>query len=378
MYDISELRKKIDEIDSQLLPLFLKRMECSHGVAEYKRANNIPILDKEREQQILDGKMAKVSDELKIPVRDFFAGIMKISRAAQAKALAGSDAANVLLESFADRPIKSDPIVAYQGIPGANSETALIKFFGEDCKKVNVMTFGEVFDAIDRFDADFGVIPLENSSTGSISASLELLEKRSFYIVGEVEVNIDHCLVGLKGAELRDIRKVYSHEQGYMQCKEFFSQYPKMAFEPYHNTAMAAKLISGMGDQSIAAVADRRTAELYGLDILAENISSVPVNITRFAIVAKQGISTSDCNKISILFTLPNESGALSDVLSIFAENQLNLVKIESRPSHDGTFQYMFFVDFEGNLSDSSIQSVIAQLSQATASLRILGNYPAC
>ncbi len=375
MYDIETLRKQIDEIDAQLLPLFLSRMECSHGVAEYKRANNMPILDKEREKQILDSKMAKVADVLKVPVRDFFAAIMKISRMAQAKELLTSASHTEWLSGFTDGTPKSDPTVAYQGIPGANSETALIKFFGEDTKKTNVMTFSEVLDAVEQGDADYGILPIENSSTGSISGVYDLLEKRDFYIIGEVTVDIDHCLVGLKGAELRDIRSVYSHEQGYMQCKEFFKSYPKMEFQPYYNTAIAAKLIAGLGDTSNAAIADRRTAELYGLDILADNISSVETNVTRFIVVAKSGLVNKNCNKISIMFTLPHESGALCKVLSTFSDNGLNLVKIESRPSRTGSFEYLFFVDFEGNLQNPQISDIMAEISVSTASFRILGNY---
>lgn len=375
MYDLKILRQRIDKIDSELLPLFLKRMECSHHIAEYKRSNNLPILDKIREDQILKDKMSKVSDELKIPVRNFFAEIMKISRMSQAKDLSDPNNLDLWLKDFDDSVCVNAPIVAYQGIPGANSETALIKFFGEGCKKTNVMTFGEVMDEVSLSTADFGIIPIENSSTGSILASLDLLEKRNLYIVGEVEVEIDHCLVGLKGAKLRDIRKVYSHEQGYMQCREFFVKYPQMTFEPYHNTALAAKMISGLDDISIAAVSDRRAAELYGLDVLAESISSVLNNVTRFVVVAKRGQLNPNHNKTSILFTLPNESGSLNSVLSIFADNNINLLKIESRPSRDGSFQYMFFMDFEGNLLDSHIKSIIAELSTATASLKILGSY---
>lgn len=375
MYDIKLLRNKIDEIDSQLLPLFLSRMECSHQVADYKRANNLPVLDKEREKQILADKAAKVSDENKDAVKSFFAGIMAISRAAQTKDLTTASADLFKLEKFDSDELNSDPIVAYQGIPGANSETALIKFFGEECKKTNVMTFGEVADAVEAGNADFGVLPVENSSTGSISGVLDLLEKRDLYIIGEVAVEIDHCLVGMKGAELRDIRTVYSHEQGYMQCKAFIDSYPKMEFAPYHNTAMAAKMISGLGDISNAAIADRRTAQLYGLDILAENISSIGTNITRFAIIAKHGHLDPGYNKISIMFTLPHKSGALSSLLSVLADEGLNLVKIESRPSHNGSFEYIFFVDFEGNLLDEKINNVMAQIASSTASLKILGNY---
>ena len=375
MQDLTDIRKKIDEIDSRLLPLFLDRMECSHQVAEYKQANNLPVLDKERESMIIKDRLSKVSDDLKEPVHDFFSNIMRISRNAQTKELSSSPDFSTLLNVFSKEDLKADPVVAYQGVPGANSETALLKFFGPECKKINVMTFGEVFDSIESGKADFGIIPLENSSTGTISASFDLFEKRDFYIVGEVDVNIEHCLVGFPDAQLKDIRKVFSHEQGFMQCKEFFVKYPKMSFEPYHNTAMAAKMIAGLGDPSNAAIADPRTAELYGLKVLANGISSSDINITRFAIVSKKGRLNKDFNKISILFTLPDESGALSRVLSVFASNSLNLTKLESRPSHNQAFQYMFFVDFEGNLLDQNVLNVLKKLSQATASLKILGNY---
>ncbi len=375
MPDLNDLRKQIDEIDSSLLPLFLKRMECSMGVAEYKIANNIPVLDQSREAQILNDKIAKVADELKIPVRDFFASIMKISRGMQARTIAKSSRGISCLNSFSNESLLPNPTVAYQGIPGANSETALIKFFGEDTKKTNVMTFGEVLDAVENGDADYGVLPLENSSTGSISGAYDLLEKRSLYIIGEVNVDIEHCLVALPDAELRDIRKVYSHEQGYMQCKKFIDGYPKMEFHPYHNTAMAAKMISGLGDTSCAAIADSRTASLYGLQVLASNISSIGTNITKFVVVAKKGLLCPGNNKVSIMFTLPHRSGALCSVLSVFSDNGLNLLKILSRPSHDGNFEYIFFIDFEGNLLEEGVQSVIAELEASTEFLKVLGNY---
>lgn len=375
MYDLKDLRNKIDEIDSKLLPLFLERMECSRNVAEYKRANNMPVFDKEREEQILDDKAKKVDAGQASAVRDFFAGIMSISRAAQIKALADTESFGALLKDFGSASVRTNPTVVYQGIPGANSETALLKYFGEACEKRNVMTFAEVADAVLSGEADFGILPLENSSTGSISGVLDLFEKHSLYIIGEVSVGIDHCLVGIKGAELRDIRTVYSHEQGYMQCKKFFDNYPKMEFTPYHNTAMAAKMISGIGDPSVAAIADRRCSELYGLDILAENISSIGTNITRFAVISKKGILDNGSGKVSIIFTLPNQSGALSSLLSVFSDSGLNLVKIESRPSHNGSFEYIFFVDFEGNLNDPRVKDVLSVLNTMSASLKILGNY---
>lgn len=374
MADINKIRKEIDQIDKELLPLFLKRMDCSHLVAEYKIANNMPILDKEREQEILRDKAAQVCDSLKESVVDFYSSIMRISRNAQQREIFEAAVQNQW--EFPTKPLIENPTVAYQGIPGANSETALMEFFGEKCKKVNVMTFGEVLDAIDDGAADYGILPIENSSTGSISATYDLLSGRNFYILGEVKININHCLVAPQDAEIRDIKKVYSHEQGFMQCKDFFRNHPKMVFEPYHNTALAAKMISGLGDPSVAAIADHRTASLYNLKVLADNISSTSTNITRFVVISKSGYINSDCNKTSILFTLPDESGALSHILQVFADCELNLAKIQSMPNPAASFEYMFFVDFEGNLENPQTIGALNELSKKCASLRILGNYP--
>ncbi len=375
MNELENLRKQIDEIDAELLPLFLKRMDCSAAIAKYKKANNLPVLDRVREKEILDNKTALADKDKSTAVRDFFSAIMSISSASQKKILA-PDAADVDLCKIFDRgELKSDPTVAYQGIAGANSETALIKIFGNSCKSVNTMTFAEVLDAVEKGAADYGILPLENSSTGSISDVYDLLESREFYIVGEVDIPIEHCLVGLQSSDIRDVRTVYSHEQGYLQCKDFFKNYPKIEFQAYYNTALAAKLIAGSGDNSKAAIADKRTADIYGLKILAENISSSDNNITRFAAIAKRGVLNEKCNKISILFSLPNESGSLNHILSEFADNGLNLVKIESRPIHDKNFEYMFFVDFEGNLLDEKVRKIINTIAKNTSYLKLLGNY---
>ncbi len=377
MNELEILRNQIDEIDRELLPLFLKRMECAHKVADYKRKNNMPVLDKVREKQILDHKMSLVEPELAKTVRSFYSNMMKLSRLAQAKDLITEDNRAPWLNNFTKTNLKENPIVAYQGVPGANSETALIKFFGEDCQRINTTTFAQVVDAVEEGKADYGVLPLENSSTGTIANAYDLLEKRDSFIIAEVEVPIDHCLVGLPDAKLEYIRTVFSHEQGFMQCREFFKKYPKMEFHPYHNTAMAAKMIVETDDIDKAAIASKRTTEIYNLKVLAENISTIGGNTTRFAIIAKQGLLNESCKKISILFTLPDEgeSGALSQILSVFADNGLNLVKIESKPSHDGNFEYLFFVDFEGNLLSPTVNSILSEIASHTSYLKILGNY---
>lgn len=374
MTELEILRKRIDEIDKKLLPLFLERMECTSGVAEYKRKNNMPVLDKKREREILQNKAEMVEPDKAEAVYNFYSSVMAISRAAQRKAL-GREKELDLDEHFCATELKKGPIVAYQGTEGAYSETALMNFFGEDTKRISVMTFADVFEVIREGKADYGVLPLENSYTGSISDVYDLLAENNFYIVGETDVPIEHCLVGLGDAQLSDIRTVYSHEQGFMQSKEFFKNLPEIEFQPYYNTAMSAKMVSESGDKTKAAIAGKRTTELYGLKVLAENINQSMKNTTRFAVVAKKGIINENCNKISAVFTLPNESGTLSNVLSVFASSGFNMVKIESRPSHNKNFEYLFFVDFEGNLLEDRVKQFVGDIKEQTSYFKILGNY---
>lgn len=377
MNELNILRKKIDKIDKKLLPLFIKRMGYSAKVAEYKSKCGMPVLDTNRERSILDSRAKMAGSENEDAVRRFFSAIMAISRSKQHKILNDTSCSENTLAKFDFSELKDSPTVAYQGIAGAYSEAALMKMFGEDCERINCQTFDDVFRAVERGDADYGVLPLENSHTGSISDVYDLLAENDFYIIGETYVPVEHCLVALDGAEISSIKTVYSHEQGFLQCRDFFKAYPDIEFHPYYNTAISAKLVADSGDKTVAAIASKRTADLYGLTVLAENINKSNVNTTRFAAVSKRGIINERCSKISVMFKLANESGSLSGVLTDFADNGLNLVKLESRPRHDKNFEYIFFVDLEGNLLDDHVRHAIERISDHTPYLRLFGNYPA-
>lgn len=373
MNNLEDLRKKIDKIDSELMPLFTERMKCSADVAEYKRANNMPVLDKKRETEILNAKMQAAEEGFGAAVYDFYTAIMAISRAAQNERLAKKNA-KIDISGF-ERSFKSDPTVVFQGAAGANSESALINIFGEDCKRKNAMTFAEVLDMVENGEADYGILPMENTFTGSITDVYDLLSERDLYIIAETDIPIEHCLIGMPDAELSDIKTVYSHEQAYLQSREFFSKMQDIDFKPHFNTALSAKVIAGCGDKSKAAIASRRAAKIYGLKVLAENISQSGSNATRFAAVAKKGVITEESSKISIHFTLPNESGSLDRILAVFARNGLNMVKIESRPSRDKNFDYWFFIDFEGCLLDDNTKRALEQVAEQAEGFRLLGNY---
>lgn len=373
MKNLEELRKKIDLIDSELMPLFTERMKCSAEIAEYKRENNMPVLDKKRETEILNAKTEAAENGFENAVYDFYNAIMAISRAAQNDRLEKKEA-KIDLSGF-ESALKENPTVAFQGAAGAHSESALINIFGEDCKRKNAMTFAEVLDLVESGEADYGILPIENTSTGSITEVYDLLSARDFYITAETDIPIEQCLIGLPGAKIEDIKTVYSHEQAYLQSREFFSKLQDISFEAHFNTALSAKVVAGSGDKTKAAIAGKRAAEIYGLTILAENISKSCGNATRFAAVAKKGVLTKESSKISIHFTLPNVSGSLDRVLSVFARNGLNMVKIESRPSNDKNFDYWFFIDFEGCLLDENIKRALEQIKEQTEGFRLLGNY---
>lgn len=380
MDELIQLRDKIDEIDSQLLPLFIERMKVCGHVAEYKRRVGKPIFDAEREKAVLENKVKKTS-EMKNEVHDFFNSIMTISRVRQSKILSDSEnrihSADLLKKS---EPIKENPKVVYFGSEGAYSEEAAIGFFGENCDRFYASRFEDAYTALNEEKADYAVLPIENSSTGTISEVIDLLVKYGLYIVGEIYVPIRHCLMGIKGSSLSDIKTVYSHEQAFLQCSNFLNSLSGVTHEEYYSTALSARMVADSGDPSKAAIAARRSARLYGLEILAEDINNSNGNTTRFAVISKAPRIDSNCDKISVMFTLKHESGELARVLDAFARGGLNLMKLESRPIADRTvngkpFEYRFYADYTGCLSDDEVRSITDAAVEETQDFRILGNY---
>ncbi len=381
MNELEQLRQRIDTIDRQLLPLFLERMEICSKVAEYKRASRMPVLDAAREQQVLENKLKLLeelgkSDEQKSEVYDFFHAVMAISRIRQTRELAGPQERvriETLLQQAAVR--KETPVVCYFGSQGSYSESALISYFGEETERLSAATFKEAFERLKEEEADYLVLPIENSSTGTIAEVMELLLSYGYFIVGEEKIAIEHCLLGVKGATINDIKTVYSHEQGILQCGEFLHQLKDVRCEEYYSTAQSAKAVAEKQDKSFAAIAGKRNAELLGLEVLAENINTNATNTTRFAVIAKKPEVDETCDKVSIAFTLPHESGQLHRLLACFAQAGLNLLKLESRPIANQPFEYMFLADFTGNLLEDSVRAVTDSVIEGTQEFTLLGNY---
>lgn len=372
--DLKESRQKIDEIDKELVELFQKRMEVSVEVANYKRQTGKKIYDKEREKQILEklGNMAK-DDFNRKGVQELYTQIMSISRKLQYGLLSEG----IEWDTFqkVDRLGNGDKKVVFYGERGAYTEQAMLEFFGEEINSYSVKTFKEVMEALKDGKADYGVLPIENSSTGGITDIFDLLIDYNSCIVGEHEIKVEQCLLGLPGARIEEITKVFSHQQGLMQCATFLDAYPEMEQVPYMSTAISAKKVMAEQDVHQAAIASRRAAKCYGLEILKENINYEATNTTRFIIISKEKEFLNDSNKVSICFQLPHECGSLYNMMSHFIFNNLNMTKIESRPIEGKKWEYRFFVEIEGNLQEPGVQNALHGIQEEASNCRILGNF---
>lgn len=379
MSKLDELRAQIDDIDAQMIALFEKRMNVTRQVGEYKMENDLPVLDRKREAEVLAKKEAMLKNQyLKTDVKDFFGSIMAISRRQQRALMA--DGSN--LERFqayremlsaAREPVEK-PRVCYQGVAGAYAEEAAALFFGEETQRGSARTWRDLFELLMAGQADYIVVPIENNSTGSINAVYDLLAEYGAYVVGEQMVKVEHCLAALPGTKLEDIRDVYSHEQGFFQSEEFLSAHSGWTRNAVLNTAAAAQLVQKSAGGK-AAVCSRRAAQLYGLDILCEGINTSKENYTRFFVVSRAMEIRPGSDKISLMFTLPHEPGTLNHILGILAAHQMNMLRLESRPMSGKSWEYRFFVDVEGNLRDENLNSVLFEIVENTLTLGVLGNY---
>lgn len=384
MRELEECRKEIDVLDRQIADLFEQRMKVCREIGVYKAAHQLPVLDAGRERELLAAKASMIRDAALLPeVMDLFETIMASGRKVQMRSEAAEDPAHAAeLEAYeAMTQWKGNPLkeqrVLYQGQPGAYCEEAAMAFFGKDCDRMNLKTWDGVFRGIREGFGDYGVVPIENSSTGSISDVYDLLGRFGCYIVGESVVRVEHCLLACGDADLRSITDVYTHEQGFRQCGHFLEAHKQWSQHEMANTATAAKYVAEAGDRTKAAIASRRAAELYGLQILQFRINENAHNYTRFLVVAAEPRFPADADKISVRFQVPHSEGSLSRVLRVFARAGLNLEKLESRPLPDERWKYDFYADFTGNLRQGNLKQVIRELIAATVTFRVLGNYKA-
>jgi len=374
MVDLMDSRAEIDRIDRQIVELFERRMQVAGDVAEYKRSVDKPVFDKAREDAKLEAVQQLCSNDFNgHAIKEVFKQLMSISRRFQYTL--NKEEEKEQFQVLFQLPRTRETRVVFFGAPGSYSEQAMEECFGREITSFPAASFYEVMEAVHEGKADFGVLPIENTTTGGITDSYDLLVEFDNYIVAEHILRINQALLGLPGAALEEIRTVYSHAQGILQSRKFLENYPKMQAIESGSTAEAARRVAQEGDPTKAAIASVRAAEKYGLSVLAEQINSEDCNSTRFIIITNRKEYLATANKVSICFSLPHETGSLYNMLSNIIYNDRNMTKIESRPLSGKNFEYRFFVDFEGNLTEAAVQNTLACIRIEALEMKILGNY---
>lgn len=376
MADLKELRRQIDQTDSEIVRLFERRMKLVENVAQYKIENGMQVLDSRREGEKLRTLSEGASTDFnETAVREIFQQMMAISRKRQYQILMENGQGDTLPFNQCDAFEFKGKRVVFQGVEGAYSFAAMKTFFGDDIVSTHVETWREAMQMVADGEVDYGVLPIENSTAGSVSDIYDLMADFPIYIVGEQVIPINHRLLGVQGASLDDIRCVYSHPQALAQCRAYLEAHPSWECVPVLNTAMAAEKVAAEKDRTHAAIASGTAGEFYGLSVLEPGEISRKKNATRFVILSNRNCFIRSAGKISICFELPHQCGTLYNILSHFIFNELNMTRIESRPIPDRAWEYRFFIDFEGNLNDPGVQNALFGIHEETEDLRLLGSY---
>lgn len=374
MIDLQDSRKKIDEIDKKMVELFEARMKLAIDVADYKKSVGKQIFDPAREEEKLNFLSGLTDNEFnKKAITDLFTQIMSMSRRLQYSLLSSSD-------NFGFTPVdqiipNKNSTVVFYGERGSYTEQAMLEYFQNDVNGIPMSTFKEVMQAIKEGKADYGVLPIENSSTGTLSDIYDLLSEYDNFIIGEQLVKIEHNLWGLTDADISDINAVYSHKQGLLQCSNYLNENQTMKQIDGGSTAGCAKRILEEDDKTQAAIASKRAGEYYGLKVLKESIQNHENNSTRFIVVSSQRIYDKNAERTCICFALPHKSGSLYHMLSNFIYNNINMTRIESRPIFGKAFEYRFFVDIDGNLENPAVKNAIHCMKEEALELKILGSF---
>lgn len=351
---LDEARREIDAVDAEMAALFCRRMDAVRKVAEYKQANGLPVLDAAREEAVVQKNIARLPDAAYAGYyEDFIRHTMGVSKAFQRAALGMGT-------------------VAYQGVEGAFSHIALTHLFPH-AKALPYPTWAEVFDAVENGDAAYGVLPFENSQAGDVSEVLDLCyAHQNIHVCNVYDLPVSQNLLGVPGARLSDITRAVSHPQALQQSAKFIKSLG-LETQAFPNTAAAAKCVAEAGDKSVAAIASRETAALYGLSILAGDINTTETNTTRFIVICKQQNTAGD--RFSLLFTVEHRAGQLARVMEVIGARGFNLVCIKSRPMPQVPWEYYFYAEVEGDLSDEASRELIRALSEPCKTIRVLGVY---
>ena len=375
--DIQELRSQIDGIDDQLVKLFAQRMDVAAQIADYKKANNLPIFVPAREREKLLDVSQKAGTDMANYTRVLYSMLFELSRSYQSKR-------NITTSALHERITKSiettpnlfpqAPMVACQGVEGAYSQIACEKMF----KNPFIMYFKNfegVFNAIDQGLCQYGILPIENSTAGSVKKVYDLMIKHNFSIVRTFRQKIDHNLLANKGSKLADIKEIYSHEQALNQCSEYLAGLDHVRIIPVENTAIAASMVANSGRTDVACLSSRTCADLYNLDCLASSVQDKGNNRTRFICISKNLEIYPGSDKTSIMMVLNHKPGALYKVLARLYVLGINVIKLESRPIPDRDFEFMFYFDLETSIYSEEFVQLMCELEDMCEEFKYLGSY---
>ena len=377
MIELSKLRDRIDEIDSELVRLFTARMNISAQVADYKRANNLPIYVPTRERAVLQKVAETAGPEMENYTRVLYSMLFELSRSYQRKkSTQETELYRTISQSIENTPklFPQTPMVACQGVEGAYAQIACEKIF----KSPFIMyfkNFDSVFSAIEKGLCQYGILPIENTTAGSVKKVYDLMIHHNFSIVRTFRLKIDHNLLALPGASLETIKEIYSHEQAINQCSTFLANFPNVKITPVENTAVAANIVAQSGRTDVAALSSRSCEELYGLQCLASNVQDEGNNRTRFICISKNLEIYPGADKTSIMMVLNHKPGALYKVLARMYVLGINVIKLESRPIPDRDFEFMFYFDLETSVYSEEFVQLMCELDDLCEEFKYLGSY---
>ena len=375
--DIQDYRAKIDQVDSELVRLYGERMEITKEIGRYKREHNLPVLDTERERNLLNRVGEMAGEENENGVRALFGFLMSQGRTSQLldgrkESTLGNQIRTALQETPQLFPPKA--VVACQGVEGAYSQKACEKIFSAP-SILYCRDFESVFSAIEKGLCRYGILPIENSLAGSVTSVYDQMISRNFRIVRSARVKIDHTLIAPPGVRLEDIKEVYSHEQAIQQCSRYLEAHSGWQVNVCRNTAAAAQMIAGSGRKDVAAISSAACAPLYGLSILATDIQNNSNNHTRFICIAKQPEIYPGADHTSLMLVLPNRPGSLYQLLGRFYAQGINLIKLESRPMPGRDFEFMFYFDLEASVYSPAFIRLMEELDVTLEQFSYLGSY---
>ena len=374
--ELSEIRRSIDAVDDQLLNLFLERMRLSEAVGAYKNENHLPILNKQREREILTKVSEKAGSQERYAYH-LFSTLFELSRSRQAELVNAPTRVGAQIESSLAAGAALFPqtgLVACQGVEGANSQVACDRLLPRG-SIVYVKTFQAVVSAVESGLCKFGVLPIENSSNGSVRAVYDLLQHHNLSIVRSTRLCIRHELLTLPGVKQSEITEIYSHEQAIGQCSKFLGSLEGVRVIPCDNTAMAAKMVAESGNRHAAAISSHPCAALYGLECVNDAIQDSDNNYTRFVCVTKDPVIYAGANRISLVIAFENRPGALYELLAKLAALDINMTKLESCPVAGSDFEFIFFLELDASVQDPSVLAMLEEMERSCAQFQFLGNY---